>query len=127
VAFSGCKLYIPTPNCIATSVQTELSPVAVYQLVLSSRKIGFWLGTMKSSLLMILLESILLCTDCQTSFTVTRYESGDEVQSSMTSAAYCSAIRGYLDGSQCKCNYRRTFSLESQTCIDYYNGTELYT
>jgi len=78
---------------------------------------------MKSSLLMILLESILLCTDCRTSFTVTRYESGDEVQSSMTSAAYCSAIYGYLDGSQCKCNYRRTFSLESQTCIDYYNGT----
>ena len=75
------------------------------------------------SLLVILLESVSLYS-CQ-SLTVTRYESGDEVQSSMTSAAYCSAINGYLDGSQCKCNYRRTFSLESQTCIDYYNGTEL--
>ena len=76
---------------------------------------------MKWSLLIILLEGVLLCS-CQTSFTVTRFESGDEVQSSMTSADYCSAIHGYLDGSQCKCNYRRTFSLESQTCIDYYNG-----
>jgi len=79
---------------------------------------------MKWSLLIIFLESILL-SNCQTqSFTVTRYESGDEVQSSMTSVAYCSAIHGHLDGSesQCKCNYRRTFSLEIQACFDYYNG-----
>ena len=75
----------------------------------------------KWPVLLLLLEGLLLC-NCQTSFTVTRSESGDEVQSSMTSADYCSAIHGYLDGSQCKCNYRRTFSLESQTCIDYYNG-----
>jgi len=77
---------------------------------------------MKWPLLIIFLESILL-SNCQAqSFTVTRYESGDEVQSSMTSAAYCSAIHGYLDGSQCKCNHRRTFSLEIQACFDYYNG-----
>ena len=76
---------------------------------------------MKWWLLAILLESILSCS-CQTSVTITRSESGDEVQSSMTSAEYCTVIHGYLDGSQCKCDFRRTFSLESQTCIDYYNG-----
>ena len=69
----------------------------------------------------ILLKNILLCS-CQTSFTITRSESGDQVQSSLTSVAYCSAIHGRLDGSQCKCDDRRTFSLESQICIDYYNG-----
>ena len=80
---------------------------------------------MKWWLLAILLESILSC-NCQTSFTITRSESGDEVQSSMTSAEHCSAIHGYLSGSQCKCDFRWTFSLESQTCIDYYNGIMIY-
>ena len=69
----------------------------------------------------IILESVLLCS-CQTLITITRSESGDEVQSLMTSAAYCTAIHGYLNGSQCKCDFRRTFSLDSQRCIDYYNG-----
>ncbi|XP_065910138.1 neurogenic locus notch homolog protein 1-like isoform X2 [Dysidea avara] len=75
---------------------------------------------MKWPVLVILLENVLSCS-CQTSFTITRSESGDEVQSSMTSTEYCTAIHGYLDGSQCKCDFRRTFSLDSQKCIDYYN------
>ena len=74
------------------------------------------------SLLVILLEVITLCSG-QTFFNITRYESGDEVASSMTeSASYCTSIQAYLSGSNCKCNFRRTFSLDLQTCIDYYNG-----
>lgn len=72
--------------------------------------------------LLILLEAISLCS-CQVSFNVSRHESGDEVSSSMaTTAAYCTAIHAYLDGPQCKCNFRLTFSLDLQRCIDYYNG-----
>ena len=71
--------------------------------------------------LLALLQAISLC-HCQLSFTVTRSESGDEVASSLTSADYCSGIHGYLDGSQCKCDTRYTFSLDRQTCVDYYNG-----
>lgn len=71
--------------------------------------------------LLVLLQTILSCY-CQSSYTITRFESGDEVASSLTSADYCSSIHGYLDGSQCKCDYRYTFSLDHQTCIDYYNG-----
>ena len=63
---------------------------------------------------------------CQPFFTITRSESGDEVASPLTSADYCSSIHGYLDGSQCKCDYRYTFSLEHQTCIDYYNGKKIH-
>ena len=71
--------------------------------------------------LLVLLQTILSCY-CQSSYTITRSESGDEVASSLTSADYCSSIHGYLDGSQCKCDNRYTFSLDHQTCIDYYNG-----
>ena len=74
--------------------------------------------------LLLLLQTILSC-HCQVSFTITRSESGDEVASSLTSADYCSAIHGYLDGSQCKCDTRYTFSLEHQVCIDYYNGKNI--
>ena len=74
--------------------------------------------------ILLLLQTILSC-HCQVSFTITRSESGDEVESSLTSADYCSAIHGYLNGSQCKCDTRNTFSLEHQRCIDYYNGKNI--
>lgn len=79
---------------------------------------------MSISLLVILLGAITLCSG-QT-FNISRDESGDEVSSSMTvastAAAYCTSIQAYLSESKCKCNFRRTFSLDLQTCIDYYNG-----
>ena len=59
---------------------------------------------------------------CQISFNIRRYEDGDEVASTLTSVDYCSSIQGHLDGSQCKCNNRFTFSLDHQRCIDYHNG-----
>ena len=71
--------------------------------------------------LLVLLLQTVSCY-CQSSFTIRRYEDGDEVASLLTNANYCSDIQGHLDGSQCKCNYRLTFSLEAQRCIDYYNG-----
>ena len=71
--------------------------------------------------LLLLLQTILSC-HCQVSFTITRSESGDEVASSLTSVDYCIAIHGYLNGSQCKCDFGYTFSLEHQMCIDYYTG-----
>ena len=73
-------------------------------------------------LLVLVLQSI--SCHCQSSFNIRRYEDGDEVASTLTSVDYCSSIRGYLDGSQCKCNYRFTFSLDHQRCIDYYNGKD---
>ena len=75
-------------------------------------------------LLVFLLQLQAISCHCQLSFNIRRFEDGDEVASSLTSADYCSAIRGYLDGSQCKCDYRLTFSLDLQRCIDYYNGKE---
>ena len=74
--------------------------------------------------LLLLLQTILSC-HCQVSFTITRSESGDKVASSLTSVDYCIAIHGYLNGSQCKCDFRYTFSLEHQVCIDYYNGKNI--
>ena len=79
---------------------------------------------MSKLFLLVLLLQTISCYCQSISFTIRRYEDGDEVASSLTSANYCSAIQGHLDGSQCKCNYRRTFSLEFQRCIDYYNGKE---
>ena len=64
------------------------------------------------------------CSRDSISFTIRRYEDGDEVVSSLTSADYCSSIQGYLNGSQCKCDHRLTFSLDLQRCTDYYNGKE---
>ena len=82
--------------------------------------------TMYRSLIVILLEAIALC-NCQVFFNITRYESGDEVSASVNSgAAYCTSIQAYLSGSHCKCNFRRTFSLDLQTCVDYYNGKHAY-
>ena len=77
---------------------------------------------MYKSLIVILLEAVTLCS-CQVFFNITRYESGDEVSASINSgAAYCTSIQAYLSGSKCKCDFRRTFSLDLQTCTDYYNG-----
>ena len=76
-------------------------------------------------LIVVLLEAVALCS-CQIVFNITRAESGDEVATSLNSgAAYCTAIQAYLSGSNCKCNWRRTFSLDLQTCIDYYNSKHM--
>ena len=71
------------------------------------------------NLFLLVLSQAILVSYCQLSHTISRSESGDEVASSLTSADYCIAIRGYLEGSQCKCNYRLTFSLDLQMCIEY--------
>ena len=72
--------------------------------------------------LLVLLLQAISCYCQPISFNIRRYEDGDEVASSLTSANYCSAIHGYLDGSQCKCDYRLTFSLDLLRCTNYYNG-----
>ena len=75
-------------------------------------------------ILLVLLLQAISCYCQPLSYVIRRFENGDEVASSLTSANYCSAIRGYLDGSQCKCEYRLTFSLDLQRCTDYYNGKD---
>ena len=82
----------------------------------------------KLFLFVLLLQTIsCYCQSLSESFTIARHEDGDEVASSLTTATanYCSAIQGYLYGSQCKCNHGFTFSLDLRRCTNYYNGKEL--
>ena len=59
------------------------------------------------------------------SFSVVRMDSGDRVNTPLSSVEYCSSIRAYCpDGScsYCQCEFRFTYRHDLQRCNDYYDG-----
>ena len=58
-------------------------------------------------------------------FSITRMDSGDRVNTLLSSVEYCSSIRAYCpDGScsYCQCEFRLSYRHDIQRCDDYYNG-----